>query len=259
MTRLQNPEVFPILAHKLKYCVARCEWNQTPLFISSFISATRRSTTWDAGRENSKPKEHLLMIRLRSLFTGSLVLFMVVAGAGCSEESAPEAVATESPVQVARSNEEPDTEATPSTQALSDATDDVAEFLFDRDLSEEEQAERGRQLAANWFREYQKYVDAHDQAPEEKKRQVLDAYIDAELASRKQWEAEWSKLKTSGMTDEEIARKKMAMFVGKDASERKERSEARDPDQAAKQSAFYNAMIKRAKERGVDLRHGRRG
>ena len=96
-------------------------------------------------------------------------------------------------------------------------------------------------------------VDAYFDAPEDQKTAVLDSQIDQFVAQM----AEWRKRREG--REERLRDGGREGFSPPSQAERKERSESRNPDQTARNMAYFSAVRARMTERGLQPPGGGRG
>ena len=180
-----------------------------------------------------------------------LVVCIIACPLGCSKEQPTSTSTTKDEAAATAPGNQKDV-----TAQLGKATGDVSDLLSRKSVSQEELEQLGTQFAADWETMMDKFVAQYESAPQDQKDAILDRYIDMEMQSRKKWDKQYTVSQKAGTapSDDEIARRKYAMFVGKDSGERKSRSESISPDRVVKQAAFYRAVEQRASSRGINMR-----
>jgi hypothetical protein len=104
-----------------------------------------------------------------------------------------------------------------------------------------------------WRQTMAQRVDEYFNAPAEQQTAVLDEHIDRFMAQAAQWEERRKEMEKNG----ELDRERMGrMFGNTSQQERKERSEARNPDQMARTMAYFTAVRARMTERGIKMPGG---
>lgn len=141
--------------------------------------------------------------------------------------------------------------------SMAQLSKDIGDLLMDPDLTDEQIDEAGEDYRQKWENAMSKMIAAFEEASPDDKNEILDHYIDQETENQKLWYA--SNSGESKLSDQEIAKRKVRLFVGKTTGERKERSEKSSVATAVSQGKFYQAVQKRAKDRGVDMGWGKRG
>jgi len=126
------------------------------------------------------------------------------------------------------------------------------------DLTDEQRRQIAENMRTVWQEEMQKRVDEYFAASEEEKNAVLDRQLDEWRERMKEWEQRRKEEeKKDGEKERADQRQRFAGMFGQQSREqRKERSETRDPDRAARQMAYFMAMRNRAAERGINMPMG---
>ena len=143
------------------------------------------------------------------------------------------------------------------------------------DLSEEQQRELRDNVRSVFEETMNRRMDQYFTAAPEEQTALLDEQIDQFQEMAADWERrreEWRKEreardkeraenKEAGKEDGEQDRRQewRDRMANMDRTERRERSQSRDPNQTARRMAYFNAMQKRAAERGVKMPFGRGG
>jgi len=121
------------------------------------------------------------------------------------------------------------------------------------DLTEEQRRELGRNMREVVRTAMNERVDAYFNAPEDQKVALLDAQIDQFVAMRQEWEKERQNRPGANEGEPNRGPRDREGFQMPSQEERKSRSESRNPDQMARQMAYFSAMQQRAKERGIQM------
>lgn len=149
-----------------------------------------------------------------------------------------------------------------SLKAKAQEPDKLRETIRDTMRRDDLTDEQRRQIAENmrtvWEGEMNKRVDEYFAASEEEKNVVLDRQLDEWRERMKEWEQRRKEEeKKDGEKDRTDQAPRFAGMFGQQSREqRKERSETRDPDRAARQMAYFAAMRYRAAERGINMPFG---
>ncbi len=149
-----------------------------------------------------------------------------------------------------------------SLKANVDQPEKIRETMRDTMSREDLTDEQRRQIAENmrtvWEEEINKRVDEYFAASDEEKNAVLDRQIDEFQERMKEWEQRRKEEeKKEGEKERADQGQRFAGMFGQQSREqRKERSETRDPDRAARQMAYFAAVRSRATERGIKMPMG---
>lgn len=129
----------------------------------------------------------------------------------------------------------------------------VRETMRRDDLTDEQRRQVGENMRKVWEETMHKRVDEYyAAASEEEKNEVLDRQIDEFEERRKEWEARRKEEeKKDGKNDEARGGPGRGPFAPQNREERKDRAESRNPDQTARQMAYFSAMRQRMSQRGL--------
>lgn len=147
------------------------------------------------------------------------------------------------------------------------AMDAMRDLRRREDLTEEQREQAGQNMRRVMEEMLDKNVDKYyAAATDDEKQKVLDQQIDEWTERmkqmeerRKQWEAERDTKGTDGDKQKEEARRDQGRrngLGGGTREQRKDRSEARDPDKSARRMAYFGAVHKRMAERGIEMPRG---
>lgn len=128
----------------------------------------------------------------------------------------------------------------------------IRETMRRDDLTDEQRRQIGENMRKVWEDTMQERVDEYYAAAgDEERKQILDRQIDEFEERRKEWQARRAEEEKKGGKDGAQG----GPFAGGPGSqtreERKERAESRNPDQMARQMAYFSAMRQRMGERGI--------
>jgi len=126
------------------------------------------------------------------------------------------------------------------------------------DLTDEQRRQVAENMRTVWQDTMQKRVDAYyAAASDEDRKALLDRQIDEFEQRRKEWEERRREdEKKAGRDAAEREPGFRGLFGPQSKEERKERSESRDPDKAARQMAYFSALRERMAERGIKAPSG---
>ncbi len=130
--------------------------------------------------------------------------------------------------------------------------DTIRETMRRDDLTEEQRRQVGENMRKVWEDAVQQRVDEYYAAQsDEDRKAILDKQIDEFEARRKEWEARRKEdEKKDGKKDDKRG-PGFGPMGPQSRDERKERAESRNPDQMARQMAYFSAMKQRMGERGI--------
>lgn len=153
--------------------------------------------------------------------------------------------------------------------------DKMREARRREDLSEEQRRELRDNFRTVFEERMNQQMDVYFTATPEEQVALLDEQIDRFQEQAGDWERrreEWRKEREArekeraangetgeGESEEDRRQSWRDRRANMDRSERKERSETRNPDQMARRMAYFSAIQKRASERGVRMPFGRGG
>ncbi len=122
------------------------------------------------------------------------------------------------------------------------------------DLTDEQLQKLRRNMRDVWQQTMRERMDEYFSASEDDKQAIMDRQIDEWQKHMDAWEKERAESEKRGEDREESMRK---LFGGSESKqERKEQSEARNPDQMAKTMTYFMAVQKRMSERGMKMPWG---
>jgi hypothetical protein len=137
----------------------------------------------------------------------------------------------------------------------------IRETMQREDLTEEQRREFRDNMRRMRESMMDDHVDEYYAAAEDKRPEVLDRHLDELQERMSQWRAERERRRrereAEGDRTEEQRRRWRGGFRNMSRTERKSRSESRDPDRMARRMAYRRALMDRARERGIDLPFGR--
>ena len=128
----------------------------------------------------------------------------------------------------------------------------IRETMEREDLTDEQRRQIRENMRKVWEDTMQERVDEYYGASsDEERRQILDRQIDEFEQRRKEWQARRAEEEKKNGKDGAQG----GPFAGgpgaQSREERKERAESRNPDQMARQMAYFSAMRQRMSERGI--------
>lgn len=128
----------------------------------------------------------------------------------------------------------------------------LRETMQREDLTEEQRRQIGENMRKVWEDTMQERVDEYYSATsDEERRAILDRQIDEFEQRRKEWQARQAEAEKKNGSNAGPP----PGFAGRPGAvsreERKERAESRNPDQTARQMAYFAAMRQRMNERGI--------
>jgi len=129
----------------------------------------------------------------------------------------------------------------------------VREAMRRDDLTDEQRQELRQNMGQVWRETVQARVDEYFNAPPEEQTSVLDKHIDQLMAQMAEWEKRREEMER---TREEDRQRVGQTFGQASQQERKERSEARNPDSMARAMAYFGAVRNRMSERGIKMPQG---
>jgi len=135
----------------------------------------------------------------------------------------------------------------------------VRETMRRDDLTDEQRRQIAENMRKVWEDTMRKRVDDYYAAnSEEDKKAILDRQIDEFEERRKELEERRKEDAKNGESRDRADRGQpfRGMFGQQTKEERKERSESRDPDRMARQTAYFSAMRERMSERGIKAPFG---
>jgi vacuolar-type H+-ATPase subunit I/STV1 len=126
------------------------------------------------------------------------------------------------------------------------------------DLTDEQRRQVAENMRKVWEDTMQKRVEEYyAAASDEDRKAILDRQIDEFEQRRKEWEERRKQdEKKAGKDGAERGPGFRGLFGPQSKEERKERSESRDPDKAARQMAYFAAVRERMGERGIKAPFG---
>ena len=136
--------------------------------------------------------------------------------------------------------------------------DTVRDTMRRDDLTDEQRRQVAENMRKVWEDTMQKRVDEYyAAASDEDRKAILDRQIDEFEQRRKEWEERRKQdEKKTGKDGAERGPGFRGLFGPQSKEERKERSESRDPDKAARQMAYFAAVRERMSERGIKAPFG---
>lgn len=144
--------------------------------------------------------------------------------------------------------------------------DSMRDAMRNEELTDEQRQELRQNMRRVWTETLSARVDEYFAATPEKQIDILDKHIDefqARMkefeARRKEWEAERAKEAKERGNEPGRPEGGPRNFGPQTQEERKTQSESRNPDQMARQMAYFVAVQKRAAERGITMPQWRRG
>lgn len=130
--------------------------------------------------------------------------------------------------------------------------DTMRETMQREDLTEEQRKQVGENMRKVWESFMQERVDEYYAAKTDDERNaVLDKQIDEFEQRRKEWEDRRKEQEKKDAKKADPNAPRPGPFGPQSREERKERAESRNPDQMARQMAYFSAMRQRMSERGI--------
>ncbi len=125
------------------------------------------------------------------------------------------------------------------------------------DLTDEQRKQIGQNIRSVWESAMRERMDQYYAATtDEDRTAILDQQIDEFEQRRKEWEQRRKADEKEEVERADREQRGPGMFGPQSKDERKERSESRNPDQMARQMAYFAAMSKRMGERGIKAPFG---